>query len=299
MQAKHTLSGLTALTLLGCLSIGPAAHAAPVFDDLFSFGDSYSDTGASFPLTNGSTAVGYLAKDLGITLTTSKNPHPGTDGVNFAESGATVGSTPASGRPRSLLDQVTEFKNYVTTGALTFNPATSLFFLSGGLNDHTTPLQTIINAYTSEVNTLISLGARHIEIALIPSKVPAFADSASRLNPLYLALVPQLQSAHPDVDINLSNWGPFYDDILVNPAKYGITNTTDPCFDFRTTPFTQICSTPDQYFYGVVVHPSDAAHHIVGDELFQEALLDAPEPTTMALLATGLFGLALRRRTAA
>jgi hypothetical protein len=49
--------------------------------DLFVFGDSYSDTGAFVPLTNGSTAVGYLAKNFNIALTTSQNPDPGTDGV--------------------------------------------------------------------------------------------------------------------------------------------------------------------------------------------------------------------------
>ena len=117
-----------------------------------------------------------------------------------------------------------------------------------------------------------------------------------------MTLVPQLRAANPGVEIDLSNWGPFYDDILNNPAKYGFTNTTDPCFDFRTNPSTQTCSTPDTYFYGVVVHPSDAAHHIVGDELFREAeaFQGVPEPTTMISLATGLFGMALwRRRKAA
>ncbi|MBV9376115.1 MAG: hypothetical protein JO320_13845, partial [Alphaproteobacteria bacterium] len=75
-----------------------------------------------------------------------------------------------------------------------------------------------------------------------------------------------------------------------NPSKYGITNTTDPCFDLTTR--MQTCTTPDTYFYYYIVHPSDAAHHIVGDELYQEALdLKVPEPLSVVILATSLLAL--------
>src|SRR5271165_314385 len=130
---RSGLSTLAMMTLLGGLvAAGPAS--AVTINDLFVFGDSYSDTGAFFPLTNGSTAVGYLAKDFGITLTTSKNPDPHTDGVNFAESGARVfvGPTPPATQPRSLTQQVAEFQNYAESGKISFQPETSLFFLLGG-----------------------------------------------------------------------------------------------------------------------------------------------------------------------
>ena len=110
-------------------------------NDLFVFGDSYSDTGAYVELSNGPTAVGYLAQDFDITLTTSKNADPGTDGVNFAESGARVfvGPNPPATQPRSLTQQVAEFQNYVDNDKVTFNPSTSLFFLLGGLTTIQSP----------------------------------------------------------------------------------------------------------------------------------------------------------------
>jgi cholinesterase len=83
----------TALALLASSSMNPTA-SAHTFTDLFVFGDSYSDTGAYSPVTNGSTAAGYLAQDFGITLTTSQDPAPGTKGINFAESGARVDVDP-------------------------------------------------------------------------------------------------------------------------------------------------------------------------------------------------------------
>jgi cholinesterase len=142
----------------------------------------------------------------------------------------------------------------------------------------------------------IQLGARLFEIALLPSLVPAFSDSANNLNPGFTALVPQLQAEFPDAVFGLSNWGPFYDDILKNPAEFGITNTTDPCFNFATR---TACSDPDKHFYYIIVHPSDVAHHIVGNDLFTEVLAlpsPVPEPATWAMMLLGFVGLGFALR---
>lgn len=274
----------------------PTPASAVVINDLFVFGDSYSDTGAFFPLTNGSTAVGYLAQNFGITLTTSKNLDPGTDGVNFAESGARVfvGPTPPNTQPRSLTQQVGEFENYVDNDKVTFNPSSTLFFLSGGLNDHNLVTSAQVNAATtSQVATLYSLGARIFEIALLPQDVPAFTDSALNLNPGYKALVPELQAEFPDAAFGLSNWGPDYDNIIMNPSEFGMTNVTDPCRDLFN-PGAPTCSTPNTFFYYFNVHPSDQSHHIVGNELFTEVLglpSPVPEPSTWAMILLGFAGL--------
>jgi cholinesterase len=183
--AIHFLATVTAACLVGAMT-APTPASAVVINDLFVFGDSYSDTGAFFPLTNGNTAVGYLAQNFGITLTTSKNLDPGTDGVNFAESGARVfvGPNPPNTQPRSLTQQVAEFQNYVDDNEVSFTPDSTLFFLAGGLNDHNLVTSAQVNAATtSQVSTLYSLGARIFEIALLPQDIPAFTDSALNFNP--------------------------------------------------------------------------------------------------------------------
>ena len=231
MSSKGLYAIATSAAILGSSILSLPARAVDI-NDLFVFGDSYSDTGAFFKLTNldGSTAVGYLAQDFGITLTTSKNADPGTDGVNFAESGARVfvGPTSPATQPRSLTQQVAEFQNYVDNGKVTFDPSTSLFFLLGGLNDHTKVTSAQVNAATaSQVATLYSLGARIFEIALLPASVPPFTDSADNFNPGYETLVPELKAEYPDAVFNLSNWGPDYDFIHDNPWLIALSQV--PC----------------------------------------------------------------------
>jgi hypothetical protein len=99
--------------------------------------------------------------------------------------------------------------------------------------------------------------------------------------------VPQLQAIFPDAVFGLSNWGPFFDDILTNPSHYGITNTTSPCLVGMTA-----CSDPDKHFYYFAAHPSDVSHHIVGNELFTEVLaLPSPTPVPGPIAGAGLPGL--------
>ena len=285
-------------TITATIGIGVAGSVQAVeINDIFLFGDSYTDTGAFVPLTNGSTAGAYLASSFGIDLVTSKSTTPGTSGVNFAESGARVAQGPnaPSTQPRSLTQQVAEFQAYVNAGAVSFNPSSTLFFLAGGLNDHASPTGPIADATFQQVATLYGLGARFFEIALLPSLIPAFADSARNLNPLYQQIVPQLQALYADATIRLSNWGPYYDDILRNPQAYGITNTTDQCFNLQTGRPEPACTDPDKYFYYYIVHPSDRAHEIVGERLHAEVLA-VPEPAPMLLLAAGLAAIAARRR---
>jgi phospholipase/lecithinase/hemolysin len=114
-------------------------------------------------------------------------------------------------------------------------------------------------------------------VALLPTKIPQFASAGTTINPDLSKIVDEEKAKHPDIRIAMSNWGGFLDEVMTNPAKYGITDTTHPCAGRNihhedTTP----CATPDTHFFYHEGHPSMAVHKAVGQMLYQEALAKTP-----------------------
>lgn len=210
-----------------------SASPAPTstYDRLYVFGDSYSDTGAGYVDGNGPTAVAYLAQHLGLNLLPSTAQVDAKSSLNFAVSGARTGRGTGRRVENALLglgmrDQIDDFAIRVRSHAIEFNPGRTLFFLAGGLNDSRLASTTTVDNLKEEIRILYGLGGRRFLLALLPMAIPNFSQVGLRLNP-ELARIPQeIRSEYPDVQIVLSNWGLFLDDIIRNPADYGIENTT-------------------------------------------------------------------------
>jgi phospholipase/lecithinase/hemolysin len=257
---------------------GGAAPRQP-YSMLYVFGDSYSDTGAGYVDGNGPTAVAYLAQRLNIPFTWYGDPDSQGKGLNFAVSGAQSGAGEgkrfAHGEllGRGMKNQVEEFAALVKSGAVHFDPGRTMFFLAGGLNDRDLPDGATVANLEAEISTLRGLGARRFMVALLPAKIPAFSALSQRLNPQLARIPAEMRARFPDIQIANSDWGLFFDEVLENPAKYGLTDTTDRCAG-RTlkgenpTP----CANPNSYFYYHEGHPSTAVHKAVGDMLYREAL---------------------------
>lgn len=280
MQLKRiSLAG--SFLLLGVFLLFSADRVmAASYNTLYVFGDSYSDIGAGYLDGNGPTAVAYLAEHMGIPFTHSQDPSAGSKSLDFAVSGAQTGKGPGKMvggvlLERSMMDQVEDFASRVKSGKIVFNPESTLFFLAGGLNDKTLSSETTVKNVTALVKMLKGLGARHFSVAVLPEQIPAFSEVAKRINPLYRRLVPKLRSKLV-VDIKLNGWGSYFDEVMKNPAKYGIVNTIDRCagraiFQEDTVPR----GAPETYFYYHDGHPSTAVHKIVGQKLYQEIVQPA------------------------
>jgi phospholipase/lecithinase/hemolysin len=201
----------------------PAPNPRP-FTQLYVFGDSYSDTGAGFPLADGPTAVAYLAQHFSIPFTWYGGPNFKDQGLNFSVSGAKTGSVPAvpDDRGRSVAhgmkEQVDQFVALLKSGQIKFDPAQTMFFFAGGLNDRKSPDGYTRTNEEDEIDTLYTLGARRFLVALLPTQIAAFATAGTQFNP-ELAKVPAEKLAkHPDIRIANSNWGPFFDEVITHPA---------------------------------------------------------------------------------
>jgi phospholipase/lecithinase/hemolysin len=270
--------------LILCLSAALTAQTPPrPYSQLYVFGDSYSDTGAGYLYADGPTAVAYLAQRLAIPFTYYGAPDSKGKGLNFAVSAAKTGSDhgvregPHAFFRLGMKNQVDEFAALLKSGDVRFDPAQTMFFLAGGLNDRGTP-----NGYTrtnleDEIDTLYILGARRFMVALLPTQIPAFASAGAAFNPELARIPADERAKHPDIRIANSDWGQFFDEIVTHPAKYGITDTAHPCANLPTlNAQTVSCVPPATHFYFYVAHPSTAAHKAVGDMLYTEAMTKAP-----------------------
>jgi phospholipase/lecithinase/hemolysin len=204
----------------------PILAAAP-YTQLYVFGDSYSDSGSGYLDTNGPTAVAYLAQRLAIPFTWYGDPkYSKTQGLNFAISGAGSGAGPGRRYPTGemlgigMRNQVDQFVAFTKTDDIPkFDPANTMFFFAGGLNDRGKPDGYTRTNIESEIDTLYALGARRFMVALLPTKIPSFASAGVQFNPELAKIPAEEKAKYPDIRIANSNWGAFFDEVITNPQK--------------------------------------------------------------------------------
>jgi cholinesterase len=274
---------LLALAIVSPLVAQSAATSGPTtrYSRLYVFGDSYSDIGAGYIDGNGPTAVAYLGWLMGLQVAPSTAANAAGKSLVFAVSGAGTGEEAGGHVKEALLgygmmNQVRDFAARVKSGAIAFDPETTLFFLAGGLNDGRQKTAITLANLRQELQILRGLGARHFTIARLPTKIPQFAAVGLRLNPAYEQFVRE-EAGAAGLDLWLNHWGPAFDEVLEHPAAHGIVNTTSACagrviFDQDPTPVGD----PATYFFYHEGHPSTAVHRIVGKKLFEEISTHPP-----------------------
>ena len=251
---------------------------------LYVFGDSYSDSGAGYVDANGPSAVVYLAERLDIPFTYNGDPNSAGKGLNFAVSAASAGEGAGRALPSGgtlgfgMKNQIESFVRYSKSGAIPkIDAGNTMFFFAGGLNDGGRPDGFVRINIESEIDALYDLDARRFMVAILPTKIPQFAAAGKRVNPELEKIPGEERVKHPDIRIANSQWGSFFDEVITNPAKYGLTDTTTPCSDRPFGPQKiATCTNPDAHFFYHEGHPSTAAHRAVGEMLYREAISNAP-----------------------
>lgn len=279
------LAGAALVALAGAAS---AQTANTGFDRVVVFGDSLSDDGnlAAFgaapppPYFGGRFADGPVYAEL---LGFGPFGAPGTTAgsVNYAFGGARTDTAVAI--PPGLAAQFAQF----TAAGGTFGP-NDLVIAWGGANDI---FQTFATAASNPATALsvlggaaqqaaanqatltgdiIAAGGRTILVGNLPDlgRTPQFAGlgaSASQLasagggifNSELATRLNAVAAANPSANVILFDTARGLSAITANPAAFGLTNVTDPCFTGAS-----VCANPGQYLYWDGVHPTAAGQRI-------------------------------------
>ena len=300
--------GATAACFALLLASGPAHAIGLLFSDIFTFGDSLSETGnynafGAFPFdvptsppyapgrwSNGPVWVEHLADNLGFAPGYTQPSEGG--GTNYAWGGARTGGQagpPGGVNPIDLGAQIDEFIGDVGMGMADPN---ALYVVWAGGNDVFDPmvdLATSADNVKAALTTLSGEGAVHFLVPNLPETPldPRFAEFNTNLAAALDMAEMTLPINLTRFDANALNQAVAFDTLFNGGAIYGLTNLFDPCFDGMSA-----CMNPDEYAFWDAIHPTARVHEILGDAAFAAVI---PLPAGVWLLLSAVGVLAARR----
>ena len=286
--------------LAGAIGTALSAPAAAQFiNSTVFFGDSLTDSGYFKPVlppgtglftTNpGPVWATVLANKLGTTANPSNTP----GGTNYAQGGAQVTNTP--GFPpvpptASAVPIATQVQTFLAQGPINPNALYSVF---GGGNDFFTQLALLQSGQATQAQVQAALGASAVALGtqtvklsaagakyILAWNLPDFGRTPAGVASGQGAAISQLTTFYNStlnatldaagVQAIRLNANLLFNEILANPAAFGIANTTTPAC---TTPSSLICTpatlvnpnAPQTFLFADGVHPTTAGHQILAD----------------------------------
>jgi outer membrane lipase/esterase len=323
---------LSGCALLCALAGASPALAAP-FTGLHVFGDSLSDTGNVFVFTetlspgngippppyfggrftNGPNYVDWLGLGLGFSSAPVL-----LGGNNYAVGGATA----ASGLPPGLIAQRDLF---LLRHAGVADPS-ALYVTWIGAND----MQAVIDAYIADPTTasgaaaaigssiadlrqtilaLNQAGARSFLVPNLPNLAfvpkytklndPAVSLFALQLSDAFNLALAQMLATIPgnQLAVHAFDANALFLAALLDPAGFGLTNVTTPCFSGSPFAPGTVCADAARFLFWDEIHPTAAAHAHLAYAMYRTVI---PLPAGIWLLLSGLLALlaCVRRRPA-
>lgn len=258
------------------------------FHTVVIFGDSHSDTGNVYKLTDSTWPIvppyhlGRFTDNLnwadGLKVSNVKN---------YAHGGATIDSAVIQGYTKSDTVAVPGIRQQIEmyiddTRKETTDFAHTLFIISGGTNDFVfsnvpNPLA-IAHSLINAVNDLIEFGVQHI---LVFNQPPAeeypyaralrldliYKEAASKCNEILLLHLEKIQRDNSHISINIFNLYSIIKKIIDNESKHFL-NTSDQCWAFGED-MSIIVHSPDssQYVFIDAFHYTSGVHKIISNRV--------------------------------
>jgi phospholipase/lecithinase/hemolysin len=281
MRKFFLLAGLVLVTLLTVTTVrssGGIGRGSEGIARLYVFGDSLSDTGNVYRATgkqnppdppyfqgrfsNGPVWVERLAEKLGIHRDRI---------TNLAWGGATTGNDE---KVPSLLTQTREF---VAKDRAIDPNALAIVWIGGNdyLRGTTNPAIPLKNLSTA-LYFLARSGVRNFLVVNLPDlgQVPGTLGGESSRS-IGVAIEAHNRGLGGVIDRLKRDFGnkirvvefdtySLYKEAISAPDRFGFENVRSACFDRGA-----ICPNPDRFLFWDGIHPSEAAHRVLGDSAYQ------------------------------
>jgi len=272
------------LLLIVVFCVYPVQDQEIPYDTIVCFGDSMSDTGNAYNLTDfiwppppyyrGRFSNGPVwVEKLGISNL-----------INYAYGGATtdnnlvVGFTEFNTIVPGVRQQIMMYKN--ATDLTKVNFARTIYIVWIGGNDYYFDQiilpSIVVNSLMNGVNDLIQLGAQHLLIVnqpplqAYPAALPLNMSAA--LNTITLLHNDDLSNSIQTLQSNLTNLSFYLFDvwslitnILLNSSAYGINNTNNNCWYTLNGTVIQLCTDPNTYLFIDEFHFQTNVHQFIAD----------------------------------
>jgi outer membrane lipase/esterase len=309
LRLRAALAAASAVVLLASCGGSDFSEAPtpPLFGNTVVFGASVSDTGnacnaspAACPpappyapgrASNGTLWIETVAARYGASATPSR-----LGGFNYAFGGARTGVVPGAA-PTTTPNMVQQMDQYLARVSYQVSPRSLIVIdaVTFGNNINAVLTQALdgnaavaagIADIVGMVNRLYAAGARNILVLNVPNigRTPlvqstgnsaAIAGATALSQGFNVNLANQLNLLRPllsNLNLVLVDVFALEAQIVNNPAGFGLTNVTAPCF--VATPTPTVCATPNTYFYWDGFHPTAALGQILANTVI--AALPAP-----------------------
>jgi phospholipase/lecithinase/hemolysin len=337
LKLKMSIPSIRSLLVsVVCITFSSISISAPLFSNIYVFGDSLSDTGntrATVPFGgNGTVATiaGYgsngrfsngplwheeLSSQLGVSAASRST----AGGNNYAYGGARVDN--ATGVSAGMFTQEAAYSSSLVGSS----DPDALFIAWFGGNDmrdlvaNANPVSAIENTLDNLLGFLgglIDSGVNNLLVPNLPDlgSIPEFraganAASANLVSTTWnFGLKQRLQTLvnTTSADIFFLDVFSTFNDILNNPAASGFTNTTDECRSVNSSFFGLIqtevsCAGAAGYVFWDEIHPTTAAHRLLGQSAFDllasgNSLQRVSAPYAFSFLLIALGYIAFVRR---
>lgn len=321
-----SLSRLVATPLLCLFAVSASAAGLAPISQIFVFGDSLSDNGNAFALTqgaypnlpyfpgrvsNGLVWVEPMASDLGVTLTNYAvaGAQTGTVNVNADEYPELTGT--------GLTTQVGQFTSDLGGGAADPGAIYAVFAGSNnfcgdcfGPGDDPAPIiEAGVTDILTAVGTLAATGAQKFVVFGLPDLgltpraiaageiIPGIEAQLSQLTDVWnAALFSNLAGLGLGDGLVTIDTAQVLRDVVADPEAFGLFNVTDACLLVGcNTQTLDPALDPDGFLFWDDIHITRAAHSILADVVYEAVLIPVPPAFLLFASALGLLSWTRRR----